>query len=1228
MNFLNLFLLLNLLFLLSSPLDANNQTSKNSNSTRPKPIVNQISSLPIAHFSSFDKIIAGNTHIVLLAGNKRLWAFDGVNWESVTFPKKPAFHTSQSDTCFYTSYDGVVERFVLKQNGNISRDSLISIADLHEPISGVAADGDGVLYIATGNSLWCYSDSLLKLGAFDENIRLFCNNSMVYFTKGHHKLYSITTNKITQEKSFSLLLDQTNNIIDIIDINNAPHIVAEGFPWIYPINGSNKTPPFELKLFMGGESAKVKQVRTLQEKIYLLTSNNSIIKIGHEGKIIAMDLNDHPSLGITLDILPFSNTSVLALTPTEIFSISGTEYSGIYTGFCNSNSKPTSIATSNKYIYFGTTEQVFAASRTNPINELHFDPINGISGQVIQMQNCACGTFLATSKAIYQLLGQRAKLIMSSKAFVGKQICFAEHNNRLWIVFWDSETISVQQVTPTIFPLKLVDIPNSIQSIKRVDYFDGQLIVQPEIGICYTLPISDLSAWKKTVEHDMSSSQLLFTNDQTPNPFVWKSGNLFYFDAKKGGIGNLIIADSTCSLSPIASNDTSLAVLRTLTPFSNISTIWHYQLSQNNIESRGIPMALYPTNESIKQSLQIESNTLLIVSSAGLHYYKTPSIKPYPPTASISNLTLYSNEEQISIKSGYFSKNTLARKASQSPSLRNLRAAFGSNNSRNWETNSSNIQFSTYLEGYDKGWTTWSNTSIREVNKLSPGKYKLHVKSKNFWGLQSLVSSVSFTVTPYFYESVYFILSFIILGTLALYAMFKWRRYLHAKVRHKLESLINTRTEELVREKEKTDNLLARVLPKETASELKEKGRVNTQRFQVVTVLFCDIEGFTRITDETNPEVLIDQLDKFFLYFDSVVERYRIEKIKTIGDAYMCAGGIPQKNRTNPVEVVLAALEMLQHMKDIMHQNSNEHNIWEIRIGIDTGPVIAGVVGRNKLSYDIWGSTVNTASRMESSGEAGQINISGNTYMLVSEYFDCTYRGKMPVKNKGDIEMYFVKGIKAKLSVDMLGIKPNDEFLIQLQLVRLGDLEDFILEKLEKGLPKKLSYHNLKHTVDVYTQVELIGRAEQVTNEELLLLRTAALLHDAGHLIDYDTHEEMAVKLAHEILPEYYYSEKQIEVISDLIMSTKLPPKPKNLLEEIMCDADLDYLGREDFIPVSNMLYKELHDHGKIGTLREWNELQIKFISKHSYFTKTARKLRNVNKKSQLDKLRKWMEEN
>lgn len=467
---------------------------------------------------------------------------------------------------------------------------------------------------------------------------------------------------------------------------------------------------------------------------------------------------------------------------------------------------------------------------------------------------------------------------------------------------------------------------------------------------------------------------------------------------------------------------------------------------------------------------------------------------------------------------------------------------------------------------------------------------------------------------------------FLFIGTSALlihcYLMLK-----HSQAVNELETQLYHRTEELIREKTKSENLLTRVLPEKTAQELKQYGKVEAQKFQMVTVLFSDIQGFTRITDEINSEELIDQLDRFFFEFDMVVDRYKIEKIKTIGDAYMCAGGIPEKNRTNPIEVVAAALEMTNRMREINKYRVNGEEVWELRIGIDTGPVIAGVVGRNKLSYDIWGSTVNAASRMESAGEAGKINISENTYLLIRDYFNCTYRGKIPIKNKGDVKMYFVEGIIPKLSVNNDGLFPNNDFTTELQLIRLGDLEEFMLEKLEKGLPKNLYYHNLKHTVDVYTQVELIGRSEGLSKKDLLILRTAALLHDAGHLVDYATHEEMGVKLAHEILPKFGYNKNQIAQVAQLIMATKLPPNPQNIMEEIICDADLDYLGRADFIPVSNMLYKELHEHGMVGSLHDWNTLQIKFIEKHQYFTKTARRLRNVNKELQLQSIKKWMEQ-
>ncbi len=163
--------------------------------------------------------------------------------------------------------------------------------------------------------------------------------------------------------------------------------------------------------------------------------------------------------------------------------------------------------------------------------------------------------------------------------------------------------------------------------------------------------------------------------------------------------------------------------------------------------------------------------------------------------------------------------------------------------------------------------------------------------------------------------------------------------------------------------------------------------------------------------------------------------------------------------------------------------------------------------------------------------------------------------------------------------------------------------------------------------MDVVTEVELIGWAEGCTDDEVLLLKTAGLFHDAGHTIGYDKHEDFGCDMAREFLPNYGYTEEQIEKICEIIMSTQMPPQPKDLLQRIICDADLDYLGRSDMIPVSNTLYKELKEQDKIGALNDWNKLQVKFISIHQYFTQTARSLREVNKQKQIERIQKLITE-
>jgi hypothetical protein len=321
---------------------------------------------------------------------------------------------------------------------------------------------------------------------------------------------------------------------------------------------------------------------------------------------------------------------------------------------------------------------------------------------------------------------------------------------------------------------------------------------------------------------------------------------------------------------------------------------------------------------------------------------------------------------------------------------------------------------------------------------------------------------------------------------------------------------------------------------------------------------------------------------------------------------------------------VLAAMQMLNHVKNSTQEMGRT---WEIRLAVHTGPVTATVSGKHKISYDIKGDTVNIASRMESSGKNGQLFISVMTYELVKEFFDCEYYGKLPVKYKGNLDIYAVKGILPELSENNEGLVPNKQFKTKFALIQFHDLQELVLDILEKELPSDLFYHNMKHTVDVVTEVELIGWAEGLSDEELLLLKTAALFHDIGHTIDYDEHEYHSTEIANQILPKYHYSKEDINIINETILSTKLPPNPKNQLEAILCDADLDYLGRIDFIPVSNTLFEELKVRNKIGTLNEWNKLQIQFISQHQYFTNTARKLREVNKQNQIDRIKKLITE-
>lgn len=224
-------------------------------------------------------------------------------------------------------------------------------------------------------------------------------------------------------------------------------------------------------------------------------------------------------------------------------------------------------------------------------------------------------------------------------------------------------------------------------------------------------------------------------------------------------------------------------------------------------------------------------------------------------------------------------------------------------------------------------------------------------------------------------------------------------------------SRIKSRTNKLLdQQKAKIESLLSNMLPEEVAKELQRDGQATPKYYDTVSVLFSDFKNFTQMADALSPQDIVLELNTYFMAFDDIIEKYGLEKIKTIGDAYMCAGGIPVIDDSHPLKIIKASLEIQQYIKTRNElKRETGHPPWELRIGIHTGPVVAGVVGRKKYAYDIWGSTVNTASRMESNGEPGRVNISADTYDIVKDQYLCTYRGKILAKNVGEIDMYFVE---------------------------------------------------------------------------------------------------------------------------------------------------------------------------------------------------------------------------
>lgn len=425
---------------------------------------------------------------------------------------------------------------------------------------------------------------------------------------------------------------------------------------------------------------------------------------------------------------------------------------------------------------------------------------------------------------------------------------------------------------------------------------------------------------------------------------------------------------------------------------------------------------------------------------------------------------------------------------------------------------------------------------------------------------------------------------------------------------------------------ERVSQLLESILPQQILHEYRTYGKSSPKKRADCTVLFTDFVGFTRKTKDTDAQTIVRKLDFYFTKFDSIIKKYKLEKIKTIGDAYMAVGGVTEDDPYPAIRTALAAIELRNFVETEIETNKAlNRDYWEMRIGIHAGDLVAGVVGDYKFSFDVWGDTVNMAARCEQNSAPNKITISEDFHKKIAPYFECEPRGHIAVKNGGTIEMFYLNTIKSDYSLDGEGRTFSIGFReeIGMKTADFEGIRNFILTKLKAELSDNLLYHSAEHTLSVEKAIIKYAELEMLDAHDVFLLRTAAIFHDSGFLYKYENNEEIGVQLFERYAPIYGYNKNDIADISAIILSTSYNALPQNKMEAIMRDADLDYLGRIDYHVTAKKLFDEMVLHGKKMTELERIDAQINYLENHhEYYTTSARNLRKPGKLRRIKELK------
>ena len=367
---------------------------------------------------------------------------------------------------------------------------------------------------------------------------------------------------------------------------------------------------------------------------------------------------------------------------------------------------------------------------------------------------------------------------------------------------------------------------------------------------------------------------------------------------------------------------------------------------------------------------------------------------------------------------------------------------------------------------------------------------------------------------------------------------------------------------------------------------------------QEATILFSDIRGFTSMSETMAPNEVVDTLNEYFNLMIEIIFKYNGTLDKIIGDALMVIYGAPNSTEEDTENAVLTAIEMQEKLIEFNQDRIiNLQQPIKIGIGINSGKVISGNIGsKQQMNFTVIGDSVNLASRLCSVAASDEIIVSEAVWKKVKHLKSFKSKKLNPVKVKGKVKPIEIK--------EILYHRPDFQYELAYEKI-----EQFLIA----NLPVKYTYHTIDHIRDVVEQAERIAKKEKIEKSIIADIKLAAWLHDVGYVWEPMRHEARGAEYATAILNEMKFPKSKINLITGMILATKIPQSPKNLYEEILCDADLDYLGRVDYEKNSNTLLKEIQLSKEINT-KEWLKIQENFLIQHAYHTGSSKKLRNPNK--------------